>query len=385
MAGPVGKVLSWVVVVGVTGAAVLWATGAFHGAVVRPGREAEPPGLPAPARTAQASRETVPVVEEAVGTVRSRRTVAVAAQVIARVVEIGPREGAEVGEGQTLVRLDDREFQARLAQARKALATAEAAGNRAQQAKAQAEARLALAASRHQSQQRLLEGKVTTPERAEAAETEWLLAQSGVADAEAAIAAAAAQREMAQQVVREAEVALGYTTIAAPFEGVVAERQVEPGDLASPGRVLLVVLDPKAPRLEAAVREGLIGLVPKGARLEVVLPSVGRTVQGTVAEVVPTADPRTRTFTVRVDFDSVPGVYAGMFGRLRVPTGKREVVALPAEAVVRVGQMETVVAKAGDRWERRLVTTGAALGGGRVEVLSGLSGGETVGLPEGRP
>jgi len=73
-------------------------------------------------------------------------------------------------------------------------------------------------------------------------------------------------------------------------------------------------------------------------------------------------------------------VYPGMFGRLRIPLGEREVVALPADAVVRVGQLETVTVKVEDHWERRLVQTGLALDDGRIEVLSGLGGGEQVGL-----
>jgi hypothetical protein len=49
--------------------------------------------------------------------------------------------------------------------------------------------------------------------------------------------------------------------------------------------------------------------------------------------------------------------------------------------VLRIGQLETVIVKDGERWIRRLVTTGAAFDGGAIEILSGLSGGETVGLP----
>ena len=75
-----------------------------------------------------------------------------------------------------------------------------------------------------------------------------------------------------------------------------------------------------------------------------------------------------------------PGLLLGTFGRLRVPVGRREIVRVDARAVVRIGQLETVLVKEADRWSRRLVTTGADAGGGAVEILSGLSGGETVGL-----
>ncbi len=369
------------VVLALLAGVVAWAMGAFHGPRTGPGRGAGPEPLPLPARTAPAERVTLPLVEEALGTVRSRTRVDVAAQVIARILEVGPRVGSEVKADQPLVRLDDRELKARAGQARKGLLAASAARDRAAQARAQAEARLTQAKARHERQQRMLAEKVTSPELAEAAAADHLAAVAAVADAEAAIAAAEAGHEQAQQVVREAEVAEGYAVLLAPFDGVVSERNAEPGDLASPGRALLTVLDPRLPRLEAGVREGLIGRVPAGAELDVLLPTVGRTVRGRVSEVAPSADPRTRTFLVRVDFDPVPGVHPGMFGRLRVPAGERETVLVPAAAVTRVGQLETVVVVAGGRALRRLVTTGAPAPDGRLEALSGLVGGEQLGLP----
>ena len=299
----IGRVLGALVATGIAAAVVAWAMGAFHGGKVRPGTLPAPEGLAAPARTVVATRGPVSVVEEAVGTVRSRNTVDVAAQVIARVLEVVPRSGTAVKTGDLLARLDDREFQARLDQAKKALAAACAFAW---------SARLTQTTARWERQRTLRESAVTTSEQAEAAETDYLLARAGAADADAAIAAADALREQAQQVVREAEVALGYTRMTAPFDGVVVERKAEPGDLASPGRVLLVVLDPAVPQLEAAVR-------------------------------------------------------------------------VPADAIVRVGQLETVVVGRDGRWERRLVTTGARGDDGLVEVLSGLAGGETLGRPEGRP
>jgi HlyD family secretion protein len=196
-------------------------------------------------------------------------------------------------------------------------------------------------------------------------------------------AATTEQMEAAESEYLQAKPAMEHTRILAPVDGVVAERHVEPGDLAVPGRPLLVVLDPGALRLEAQVREGLIARIVPGTTLDVALPSAGTTVRGTVAEVLPSADPRSRTFEVRINLDRVAGVYPGMFGRLRLPMGEREVVRVPAAAVERVGQLKTALVHSDGRWSRRLITTGAALPDGTVEVLSGLAGGETIGLPAG--
>jgi RND family efflux transporter MFP subunit len=233
--------------------------------------------------------------------------------------------------------------------------------------------------------QKLVKSGTVTPELAEAAEADWLSAKASVADAEASVAAAEAQRLQAAEVVAAAEVALGHARIASPITGVVSERAVEPGDLAWPGRTLLVILDPETLRLEARVREALIATVTMGQAYEVGVPAANVTTRGTVAEVVPSADPVSRSFTVRLDLDRAAGLHPGMFGRMRLRVGARAAVSVPRAAVVRVGQLETVVVEEDGRWLRRLVTTGVELDDGRVEVLSGLAGGERVGLPAAGP
>ncbi|MFV1958216.1 MAG: efflux RND transporter periplasmic adaptor subunit [Planctomycetota bacterium] len=360
----------------------LYASGAFRKNQIEPGKLPEPAGRPVPRQTVQVTRAEVPVVEEAVGTVDSRTRVAISAQIPARVMEVRAEAGATVSEGQTIILLDDREQRARVGQAEDAHRQAEAARNRAVQARAGAQAVLAQAKKHYDRIKSLFDGEAATLEQLEQAEAALLQAQAGLAETEAAIAAAQAQIEQAAQVVAEAKVALGHATIRAPIRGVVSMKAVEPGDLALPGRTLLELLDPKALRLDAQVREGLIRLVVKGGTFDVEIPSARLTLQGTIDEVCPTADPLSRTFKVRVDIEGVRGVHPGMYGRLHIPVGKREVVRVPREAVIRVGQLETVTVKEGDRWVRRYVTTGKDLGDGMVEILSGLAGGETVALAE---
>ncbi|MBW2206410.1 MAG: efflux RND transporter periplasmic adaptor subunit [Deltaproteobacteria bacterium] len=94
---------------------------------------------------------------------------------------------------------------------------------------------------------------------------------------------------------------------------------------------------------------------------------------------VPSADPKTRTFLIKVGLPSVIGAYPGMFGRLLIPAGKRMAVLIPAAAVRRVGQLETVMVKEGDAWRTIYVKIGQAHGD-KVEVLSGLHGSETLAL-----
>lgn len=388
------KVVSLLLFLALVLAIVLYAMGVFTGEQIQPGREPAPPGEPPPSSTAVAAVVEVPVAEEAVGTVASRTRVAISAQVQARVLEVHAEAGQRVEAKKPLVVLDDRELASRKAQAEDALRQAEAARERAVQSKARASAVRDQAVKHFERIGNLVQAKAATPEQLEQAEAQLLQADAGVADATAAIAAGEARIAQAAQVVREAEVALGYTTIANPLTGVVATKSVEPGDIAWPGKTLLEVLDPDALRLEAQVREGLICLIERGAAYEVEIPAAGVLLQGTVAEIYPTADPRSRTFKVRVDLGEEECVKPGMYGRLRIPTGTRRVVRVPRAAVTRVGQLEVVLVRSsegdgepggdGGVWARRTVRTGRDLPEGHVEVLSGLAGGETIGLPESR-
>jgi HlyD family secretion protein len=310
-----------VVLVGV----LAYATGVFHGGRIQPGAGEPVAGEPAPLTEVRSERATVPIVEDAVGTVRSRRQVVVAAQIVARVRDVGPQVGDTVHAGDLVLVLDD----------------------------AEAAARFARAQAQYDRVRRFVAAKAATSEQLEGAEAEY----------------------------REAKAGLDHTRIVAPLDGVVTERHVEPGDLAAPGRPLLVLFDPSELRVDARVREGVVGRLATGDRLSVVLPATKRAIEGVVAAIVPAADSQSRTFEVRVDIPPTPGVHPGMFARLGVVVGEREVVRVPAAVIARVGQMETVLVRDDGAWRRRLVTTGEAYADGTVEVLSGLDGGETVGRP----
>ena len=302
---------------------IAWAAGLFGGSRVEPGKLPAPPGLAAPALTATAIRAAAPIEEDVVGTVAARRRVVIAAQVAARVTDVAAQVGDAVRTGALLVALDDRDAAARYEEAR----------------------------ARHARVQGFLARQAATAEQMEAAESAFT----------------------------QARVALEHLRLLAPIAGVVAERLVEPGDMALPGRPLVVVFDPEALRLEATAREGLAGALATGSAVEVEVPAPGARVPAVVGEVLPAADPRSRTIEVRVPF-TAPGARPGRFGRLRVKLGERATVRVPAAAVVRVGQLETVVLQTDGEWVRRLVTTGAAFADGSVEILSGLAGGEIVGV-----
>jgi RND family efflux transporter MFP subunit len=334
---------------------IAYSGGFLTTAPIQPGRTAPAQAAPPESRpTAHARRTTWPLHHEAVGTVRPRTETKVEAQVSGRVLEVLVTAGDRVKEGRLLVRLDDSEYQARLEQARQELAAAEAA--------------LTLARREYGRLSRLLKSGAA-PKR------DVDRAQERLSSARAAV------RRVGNRV-EETRIALSHTRIQAPEDGQVTRRLIEPGDLALPGRPLVVLQTGGALRLEALVREGLIRRVGLGQELTVAVPSLETVLPGEVEEIVPAADPATRTFLVKVLLPDTEGLYPGMFGRLLIPAGREEVVLIPAAALVRVGQLETVLIRGEDGWQRVYVTTGQRRDG-MVEVLSGLKGGETVAVAEG--
>mgnify|MGYP000882757332 CR=1 FL=1 len=373
---------SWMYVIG-AGALVglmAWMSGALTPGRIGPGEVPDLPRRgPQPVAEAKAELAAVPEVVEAVGTVRPRTEVQVEAQVSGRVLKVNVRAGDKVARGDVLVVLEEREYRTRLERAAQGRQSAAAQREQARQAVAAARAGLAEAEAQYRSLQALHAEKAITTRELEQAESGYLQAKAALAQSQDGLAAAEAGERQAGKAVEEAQIGLDYATVRAPEAGEVARRMVEPGDVAGPGKTLLLLQTPGALRLEAYVREGLIDRARVGAELPVAIGAAGAAVPGVVEEVVPAADPATRTFLVKVGLPALPGVYPGMFGRLLVPAGERRAVLVPAGAVRRVGQLETVDVYENGSWRSVYVKTGAARDG-KVEILSGLSGREAVGL-----
>src|ERR1019366_4158378 len=155
--------------------------------------------------------------------------------------------------------------------------------------------------------------------------------------------------------------------IRAPFDGLVVAKLADAGAIATPGVPLLLVEDPSHFRLEATVDESKMGAVQLGEAVPVVIDALGaQAFAGKVVQIVPAADPASRTFTVKIELPPSAQLRSGLFGRARFPHGQRESVVIPQAAVISRGQLQA-----------RYVTLGSA-SAQQVEVLSGLQAGDQV-------
>jgi RND family efflux transporter MFP subunit len=105
-----------------------------------------------------------------------------------------------------------------------------------------------------------------------------------------------------------------------------------------------------------------------------------RTVQGRVSEIVPSVDPASRTFTVKIDLPGTPILRSGMFARARFPSGSKRALVVPVEAIAEQGQLQSVMVVENGVARTRHITAGERRDG-QIEVLSGLAVGEIVVSP----
>jgi multidrug efflux pump subunit AcrA (membrane-fusion protein) len=317
----------------------------------------------------------IPEHFETGGVVRARLTATLASRVTAPVEAVLVAPGARVRRGATLLTLECRELDANAAQSRASLAAATESARAADADLRAAESGLTLARSTHERMRPLFEKRSATPQ-------EWDQSSAAVQEAEARsaasqshAAAARSARDAADAALRAAETALSYGTIAAPFDGVVSERLVDPGTLATAGAPLLVVEDPSTLRLHVLVDEFRARTIAAGQAADAKLDDEGTWIPTRVAE-VGRVDAASHTFLVKLDLPSSTVTRSGLFGRGRFTTGARQALVVPAKSVIRRGELTFVFAVAADGTARlRPIVIGETAGDG-VEVLAGLVEGD---------
>jgi RND family efflux transporter MFP subunit len=297
---------------------------------------------PAFAQTATVTLEAreVALTYPAEAVVEAVHSATVAAQVQGRVVEVRADAGQRVKQGDLLMRIDAREF------------AENAAGAQAQliQAKANFE------------------------------RTKNLFAQKFVSSA--ALDKAEADYKAAQAAAGASGATYSHATVTAPISGIVAERQTELGEMATPGKPLITIYDPKGLRVLASIPQYKLAEVKKGLKARLEFPETGQWIDAARVEVLPTADARSHTVVARLYLpDNVQGVIPGMAARAHFVIGSARKLTVPPAAVLRRGEVTAVyVVDAQNQPHLRQVRLGETLGNGESEILAGLSSGERVSL-----
>ncbi|HUN86388.1 MAG TPA: efflux RND transporter periplasmic adaptor subunit [Terracidiphilus sp.] len=309
-------------------------------------------------------QQQIPVGMRVTGTVQAKEEAIISAQVMGRIEQVLVHEGDNVRPGQTLVILDDAVLQQTAAQAQAALVAAQS-----QQAVAQSNA--ALAASTLARYRQLQTERSVSPQ-----EMDEVSRRADAAQAQ--FDAARAQTQAAQAQSGSARTMLGYSRLVAPFAGIVTARTADPGSMAAPG-VPLLQIDHAGPlQLQVSVDESTIAAVRHGMKIDAAVDGIPQSMQGTVAAIVPAADPASHSFLVKIDLPSSAQLRPGLSGSAQFAGGSRVAILVPRSAVVMRGSINCAYVLDGQGIAQlRYLTLGAAQGD-RVEVLSGISAGEQL-------
>jgi membrane fusion protein (multidrug efflux system) len=293
-----------------------------------------------------------PLIERAAGTLRAKVETVISPLISATISSIAVWAGDEVQPGDVLVDLDARELKSRVDQAHQTVVSA-----RAMLTQTEKEAKRV---------QRIFKADPGAISKAERDRIQTALSTSR------------ARLESARRYEDETRTALSHSKLTSPIAGRIVERYADPGDTARPGVPVLRLYNPDTLRLETSVRESVASKLKENQRLIAEIDALDKRYEGVVDEIVPSADPGSRTFLVKVSLIGDSGLYPGMFGRLLIPIGKIDKMYLPIAAVTQVGQLDFVIVKTEQGAVRRYVRLGPRGSDERVEVVSGLKAGEQV-------
>lgn len=323
----------------------------------------------------------LPDVIEVGGTVRSRNSAVLTSRVVGQVREVRVAPGQHVKRGTVLVTLDSREMNANRSRAEESLASVQQGAAAASADKAAAEAALELARASYERIASLRAKNSATPHEMDEATSTLKASEARLRAADARVAEARAGIGAARAGAEAADVTAGYATITAPFDAVVTEKHVDPGAMTMPGTPIVTVEDAGEYRVEARLDESRARLIDDAQAPTVAIEATGSgddlVVNGRIAEREHAFD-AVHTTLIKVALPPSPDIRTGMFARVRFQGPAKTRLAIPADALVRRGQLDSVfVVDADGRARYRLIETGQRLGD-LVEIRAGLGDGEVV-------
>jgi len=346
-----------------------------------PTRRAVPPqSARVSVQTAAVSARDWPTSYEATGTVRARTTTTISSKVMGYVQEVSVQVGEHVREGQAVIALDARDLDVNLRRAEAGRIEVASAVPELENAVAAAEASLDLAQTTFKRMEELAAKKSISNQEMDEASARLKAAQANFEMARSRRTQLDSKMATVELEFRAARIMRDYAKLSAPFSGLVTARMVETGNLATPGAALLTIEQEGVYRLEASVDESKLPSVRVGQSVEVAIDAAGCNLNARVSEIVPSVDPGSRTYIVKLDLPSAAQLRTGMFGRAIFPVGIEKVVAIPAAALMERGQLQSVFVVEDGIAHARLLTTGRRTKDA-VEILSGLNAGERVVAP----
>ncbi|MEW6665397.1 MAG: efflux RND transporter periplasmic adaptor subunit [Thermodesulfobacteriota bacterium] len=314
------------------------------------------------------------------GTLEARVQTVLSSKIPGRITEIAVDQGDRVKAEDVLARLDDKELRQQVEIARSTVSAAQASIDRVEAESRRSQALMDQIRAEHQRQQRLFASKAISPNEMEKSDQARAVAEADVARARAAMQEARKNLLVAQNTLDYHVARLHDTVIRSPFDGLIARRDREPGDVVVPGTSILLLISTEALWVRAWVDETEMSKVAAEQPARVHFRSEPeQAYPGKVVRLARETDRETRQLIVDVEVERLPANWAvGQRADVFIRTGERkDVLAVPSRLLVRQKEQAGVFVEKAGRAEWRPIRLGLQ-GREKVEVLSGLADGDTV-------
>lgn len=335
---------------------------------------------PLSVNTVDVVSEEWPDLYEAAGTVRARTSAVLSAKWMGYVSAVKVQTGDRVHAGQVLVTLDARELETGSRRAEAARDEVRDSIPEADSAVAAAKASLDLDELTSRRMEELYRRKSISDHEFDEVTAKLKVSQAAYDMARARRHQLDAKLAQVGEDVNAAEVSRRYAQIAAPFDGIVTAKSVDPGALATPSAPLLTIEREGTYQIEISIEQSKGAQIHTGQAVSVSLDGIAQTIESRVTEIVPAIDPASRSYIVKADLPPIANIHSGLFGRATFSSGTRAAITIPCGAVIERGQLQSVMVAGNGIARTRLITTGDRTND-RVEVLSGLNSGEKIIFP----
>ena len=293
---------------------------------------------------------SLPMVATAPGSVLAQQQAMISSRLMGFLREISVQEGQRVQAGQKLFTVDPTDIQGQVNMTRAGLSQAEAA--------------LADAKNDYDRFDALYKDAAIPKMQWDKTRLQYQTAQQQVSIARASFETATSQ--------------MRYATVTAPFAGVITQKLANAGAMAAPGQPVLMLENTDKLQVQTNVSNDVYAQLKLGTHVAISGEGQGADIVGTIANLVPSADPVTHSHLVKIDLPKDTGLRSGSFVQVAFNLGERDGLRVPDSAVIsRVGITGVFVVDAQGIANYRMVRTGTA-SAGQVEILAGLVAGEKV-------
>lgn len=275
--------------------------------------------------------------------------------------------GDQVKQGQLLARLDDSLTRRQIEEARAAVAAAKASIS-------QAKSQLQTTEKDYVRYKNLYQEQVISRQQLDQIEGQYEVDKAKLDQSQR-------QLEQAEAQLRQLQVMMSYHDIVSPVNGVIAERNIDPGDTVGAGSSCFVVSRQETVKIKGTITESDYPKVRLGQLAHVTIDAFpGVSFEGSVSRLSPTLDASTRTANLEVWIPSKGILKPGMFARVEVVVGKHDGIALPREAVKQLagtGEWYCFIVGSDGKAKQVFVKRGIE-SGNLVEIVEGVAESDSV-------